>query len=59
LNALLLAGPLFFARVLARDAKRATLFALPVTLSALLVLYEKSALFRRTKHVPLQLGDGR
>jgi hypothetical protein len=41
----LLAGPLFIDRVLARDAKGAALFALPITLSAGLVLYENQLFF--------------
>ena len=41
----LLAGPLFLDRVLARDAKRAALFALPVGLSVALVLYENQLFF--------------
>jgi hypothetical protein len=41
----LLAGPLFIDRLLARDAKRAALFALPVVLSVALVLYENQLFF--------------
>jgi len=41
----LLAGPLFIDRVLARDAKRAALFALPIALSVGLVLYENQLFF--------------
>jgi len=41
----LLAGPLFVDRVLARDAKRAALFALPLTLSVALVLCENRLFF--------------
>lgn len=41
----LLAVPLFIDRVLARDAKRAALFALPVALSVALVLYENQLFF--------------
>jgi hypothetical protein len=41
----LLAGPLFIDRVLSRDFKRAALFALPVTLSVALVLYENQLFF--------------
>lgn len=41
----LLAGPLFLDRILARDAKRAALFALPVAFSVALVLYENQLFF--------------
>jgi hypothetical protein len=41
----LLAGPLFIDRVLARDAKRAAWFALPIVLSVGLVLYENQLFF--------------
>lgn len=41
----LLAGPLFVDRLLSRDAKRAALFALPITLSVALVLYENQLFF--------------
>jgi len=41
----LLAGPLFIDRVLARDVRRAALFALPVLLSVGLVLYENQLFF--------------
>lgn len=41
----LLAAPLFIDRLLARDAKRAGLLALPVTLSVALVLYENQHFF--------------
>jgi hypothetical protein len=41
----LLAGPLFVDRLLARDAKGAALFALPITLGVALVLYENQLFF--------------
>lgn len=41
----LLAGPLLLDRLLARDLKRATLFALPVVASVALVLYENQLFF--------------
>ncbi|MEI9942355.1 MAG: hypothetical protein WDO69_34490 [Pseudomonadota bacterium] len=46
----LLAVPLFIDRVLARDAKRAALFALPVVLSVALVLYENQLFFGSPLH---------
>jgi len=49
----LLAGPLFIDRVLARDAKRAALFALPIALSVALVLYENQLFFG----APLRAGQ--
>jgi hypothetical protein len=46
----LLAAPLFIDRMLARDAKRAALFALPVVLSGALVLYENQLFFGSPLH---------